>query len=140
MAALTGNYDANMKPGDLQGYNLNAGAVIYKGALICVDPADGYAVEGADTATLVFVGVAEEPGDNSAGADGDVGIRVRKSGSFVYNFSGAWAQTLISKAVYIVDDNTVALAATTTNDVLCGYVVALVGTSQVRVRIDRAVQ
>lgn len=139
MAALTGNYDANEKTGTLQGYNLGASKKVFKGALIVADDATGYAEAASDAASKTFIGVAYEPGDNTGGAAGAVGIRVQKSGSFIYNFSGTRDQTVIGKKAYAVDDNTVALAATTTNDVYVGDIVGLAGTSQVRVRVDRAV-
>lgn len=138
MAALTGNYDANEKSGKLQGYNLGADKKVFKGSLIAADDATGYAEAATDAAAKTFLGVAYEPGDNTDGAAGAVGIRVQKSGSFIYNFSGTWNQTIIGKKAYAVDDNTVALAATTANDVYVGDIVGLAGTSQVRVRIDRA--
>lgn len=138
MAALTGNYDANEKAGRVQGYNLGASKTVFKGALVASDDATGWAEPAADTAGKTFLGVAYEPGDNAGGAAGAVGLRVQKAGSFIYNLSGTWDQTVIGKKAYAVDDNTVALAATTTNDLYVGDIVGLAGTSQVRVRIDRA--
>lgn len=47
-----------------------AGAVIYSGALVCVDAA-GLAVPGADAASLKFIGLAYRGFDNTMGSAGD---------------------------------------------------------------------
>ncbi len=139
MAALTGNYDGERKDGHLVAMNVLANVKIFKGALTMTVDATGYLTRAADTAGHTFAGVAFEGADNTGGASGARGARVEKTGSFIYDFSGAQSQAVIGKKVYAVDDHTVALAATTANDVYVGDVVALVGTDKVRVRIDRAV-
>ncbi len=139
MAQLTTNYEANEKAGTLVAYNLKAGARIWRGALVATDDATGLLVPASDTASRTFCGVAFEPGDNDEGIDGAVGVRVQKEGTFAYSFSGSRTQAVVGKKAYAVDDNTVALAATTTNDLYVGDIVGLVGSNQVRVRINRAV-
>ncbi len=136
MADLTGNYEACEKPGLLAGYNAASGKRIFKGALVSV--ASGLAKGAGDVAGETFVGVAYEECDNRTGADGAAGVRVRKTGSYVFRFAGSRSQALIGQKAYAVDDNGVALAATTTNDVYVGDIIGLVGTDKVRVRIDRA--
>ncbi len=75
MAALTANYDAEEKPGEIVAYNVLAATTIYKNALVmCVD-ASGYVKPAADSASHTFVGVAMEGADNSAGASGASGSR-----------------------------------------------------------------
>jgi hypothetical protein len=140
MAALTGNYEANQKPGALIAYNVGAAKHIFRGSLVVTDDATGYAEPGADAGGKSFCGVAYEPADNSVGAAGDVGVRVHKTGSYVYDFSGgAPTQAVVGKKAYLIDDHTVALVGTAVSDVFCGVIVGLVGSSQVRVRIDAAV-
>ena len=139
MANLTSAYEACDKSGALIGYNLKAGAKIFAGAMVAVDDATGFLVRGGDQAGRTFAGIAYESADNTNGADAAVGIRVKKTGTYTYGFSGTVGQAVVGKKVYAVDDNTVALAATTTNDVYVGDVVALVSGNKVRVRIDRAV-
>lgn len=144
MAVLTGNYEANEKPGTLAAYNLKgSGTRVYKGALAAVEDANGWLVPAGDTPGITFVGVAYEAADTTAGEEnGAAGLRVRKTGSYVYRFqpgSGAdRTQAVVGKKAYAVDDNTVALQATTANDVYVGDIVGLVGADKVRVRIDRA--
>jgi hypothetical protein len=137
MAALTAAADRDMKEGKLITLLVDDGDTIYKGALVMLNSA-GYAVEGADTSGGVFMGVADETADNAAGADGAISIRVRTTGVYAFAYSGTLNQASIGTKCYIVDDNTVAAAATTTNDVLCGHVVGLKAAGVAWVRIDRA--
>jgi len=104
--------------------------------MVCVNAA-GYAVPAADEAGLAFVGYAYEGADNAGGADGDAAVRVWKDGSFLAAKADA-SQSDISKNVYVVDDNTVAL--TTTNSILAGTVVETPAAGYVRVLIRNAVK
>ena len=139
MANLTNGYEACDKSGALVGYNIKGSTRIFAGALVSIDDATGYLVPAGDAAGRTFAGVAYETGDNTTGTDGAIGIRVKKTGTYIYGFSGTANQAVIGKKAYAVDDNAVALAATTTSDVYVGDVVALVTGGKVRVRIDRAV-
>ena len=134
MTALTAVYDAKRKDGKLIGYPLGAGAKVYKGALVCVNTATGYAQTGADAAGVVFVGVAYETSDNTAGGAGARTVRVQKDGEYLYNAVGASA-TDVGKPALIVDDNTVKTAATT-NSVPAGLVTGFVDSGHLLVRID----
>ena len=137
MSALTAAYEGYRKDGQVQHYG--PGAVnIYKGALVSVRAADGYAYPSrSGTSTDVFVGVAYESALNSAGSANAFQFRVNKSGSYLFNTTVA-AQTWVGSAVYASDDNTV--TQTSTNNQLVGYVTEYVSSTVVRVRIDRAVQ
>jgi hypothetical protein len=147
MTALTAPLDVHEKDSQLIAYPMAANTTIFKGALIALT--GGYAKPGADTASVIFVGVAHETkvnqattalpgGAGFAGAAGALLIRVRKVGSFVYNRAASTVADL-GKAVQIVDDNTVATTGTT-NSIQAGYIVEVPSVTQVRVRIDRAVQ
>ena len=139
MALLTTNYEANEKAGTLAAYNVKGNTRIWRGALTAVDDTSGLLVPAHDSAGMTFCGVAFEPGDNgNNGLDGAVGVRVQKEGAFVYGFSGSRTQAVVGKKAYAVDDNTVGLVATTTNDLYVGDITGLVGATQVRVRINRA--
>lgn len=94
---------------------------------------------GTDAAAKVFAGVAYEASDNSAGASGDTTCTVYKTGSFVFGTGAAADQSWVGQQACLVDDQTVALAATTTSDIPVGYIVEVVSAAIVRVRIDRAV-
>jgi hypothetical protein len=139
MAALTRSYDPTEKEGRVVAYAVGANKKVFQGALVCVDDATGYAEPATDAAGKTFAGVAYESAMNNPGAAGAASVRVRKSGTFALPFAGgAPTQAVVGKKAYASDDNTVALAATTANDVYVGDIVGLVGTDKVRVRIDRA--
>lgn len=120
-------------------YSFQQAAVkIWEGAIVSVNAA-GYATNGSDAANDVFVGIAEETVDNASGAAGDKSIKVRRNGIYTFVFSGTATIADVNTPVYIVDNQTVALAATTTNDVLIGRIVEFVTATKVRVDIrDRA--
>jgi len=133
---LTGSYEAEGKVGALIQYKVAGGVFIYKGALVCLN-LDGYAVPGADTSGYKFIGVAYEDANNKSGSDGDVSVRVLKTGSFLYPIGSA-QQSDMGKKSYIKDDGEV--ATTTINQILAGYICEMPSSGKVRVRIDNAVQ
>ena len=139
MAAMTANNsDRAEKDGKVQAQPVGAAKRIYQGALVVTDDTTGLLEAGGDTAAKAFAGIAYEPADNSAGAAGAITCRVQKRGSFVFALTGtAVTAAVLGKKAYISDDNTVALAATTTNDIYCGDIIA-VESGRVRVRLDRA--
>jgi len=137
MTALTDDFEAKRQDGEIIVFPVKASTTIYKGALVAIDTATGYAVPASDAAGQIFVGVAVEKADNSAGSDGDKEVRVFRTGTFQFNCSGA-DQTWVGKKVYAVDDNTVALAAGTANTVLVGVVVSYESPTKVKVAIDGA--
>ncbi len=111
---------------------------IYEGALVAINAA-GYAVNAGDDASAVVVGVADESVDNSAGSNGSLSIKVRRTGVFTFNAAWSAAQADVNTLVYASDNQSVDLVGTTTNDVLVGRVVEVVSSSKVRVDIrDRA--
>jgi hypothetical protein len=136
MANLTADRDALRQDGVLISMPL-AAVKVFKGSLLANNTA-GFATKAADTANFTFAGIAYEQVDNSAGAAGDKTVRVERKGVFELNFSGTAAQADVGKSVYMVDDNTVALAATTTNDVLVGRIVSFVTSAKVRVELSAA--
>ncbi len=136
MAALTDDAERNRKEGVMVSYPVSASEVIYKGALVC-DNGSGYAIACADNSSYHFVGVAVEQTDNSSGSAGDDNVRVYKTGVFEIPKSSA-TQTDVGTVMYARSDNEV--ASSTTNSVTAGYVVDLVDSSTVALRIDRAVQ
>ena len=105
-------------------YKVAASTVIHKGALVCIN-ASGYAIPGADTAGIKFVGVATETVDNSSGSNGTLSVRVAKEYLGKFAKSGSITIANLGTEVTIVDDNTVALAATTTNDIPAGLISAV---------------
>lgn len=134
MADATASRDVKRSDGDMITCPIEAGDVIYAGTLVIRD-ADGYALKGADTASCTFAGVAADTVSNAGAADGAAEVAVYVEGTYEFAFSGTASQATVGVAVYVVDNQTVALAATTTNDVLVGKVVEFIDASTVRVKI-----
>lgn len=133
MTALSANYEAKRQDGEIISVPVKGSAHIYKGALV-VDKGTRYAEPGTDGSGYIFLGVAVEEADNSGSAtDGYINVRVYKTGVFQYVKASA-AATDLTVAMYIHDDKTV--GASSTNSVACGYVVAIVDSSTVKLRID----
>jgi len=109
-----------------------SGAIhFYKGAL-CNFNSSGYVKLGADTSGELFAGVAlEELNQATGGSNGDNDIQLipAKSGAVVELTLTSVAVTDIGSLCYVNGDDVVALAATTTNDVPVGTIVALSSTA-----------
>lgn len=133
MANLTASRADGRQEGKLVDVPLAAATKLFAGSNVNYNTA-GYAKKAADTASEVFAGVAMETIDNTSGSAGDLSIRVWKEGVFSMNCASA-TQAWVGVDVYAVDDNLVALAATTTNDVRVGKVVQFVSATEVRVKI-----
>lgn len=134
MSALTAARKTTTKLGLEQSYKLGA-VKVYKGGAVMVNTGTGYAHPGADTASCVFVGIAQSDVDNSAGSAGAKSVVCEVPA--ICSFACASAdQTWVGTKVYISDDQTVALAGTTSNDVLVGRVVELVSATEVLVALD----
>ena len=133
MTALTSSYDARRKDGALVLYPLGAGVHVRKGGLLAV-AATGLAQPASDSAGVTFIGIAYEEGDNTLGAAAAKSVRVLKTGVYTYAKTAA-APSDVGKAAFVVDDATVATAATTDN-VACGIVVGVPNAVTVQIRID----
>ena len=133
LMAVSSSYDARRKDGALVVYPLGAGVHVRKGGLLAV-AATGLAQPASDSAGLVFIGVAYEEADNTGGAAAAKSVRVLKTGVFTYAKTAA-SQTDVGKAAFVVDDNTVATAATT-DSIACGVVVGVPSAISVQIRID----
>ena len=134
--ALSANVEQPERAGAIILYKVKAATRIYKGAVVCTD-SSGYLVPAADTSGLRFVGVADEAGDNAAGASGAISVRVKKRGLFAATVSG-WNQNTTGAPLYATADDTVATSST--NSILVGYGVEYAGGGKVLLRIDNAVK
>ena len=136
--ALTSDKQIERTDGVQIAFPVNGTSKIYAGALVCVD-ADGYLVPGADTAGLIFQGIAMQQRDNASGDDGDQLCVVRRRGLVKCAIAAA-TQANIGDSVFLVDDETVGLAATTTNDIYCGIIAGFVDATHVWVDIEPAIR
>lgn len=109
------------KDGELLNFAVAASTKIEAGKMVSVG-ADGYAIEAADAASTIVIGVADETVDNSAGADGALSVRVRRGKVFKLKNSATnpAVQASVGSDIYVEDDETVAVAAGPTNDIVAG--------------------
>jgi hypothetical protein len=135
MSALNNDRNTVRKEGVYAAYPVKGGAVIYAGGIVCLG-ADGYALPGSDTAGLKTAGIARGYVDNSSGSDGDGYVEVWRKGCFNLSSAGMSAANA-GDAVYVLDDQTVGLSASSVNQVACGIISEVVSASGVFVDIDR---
>lgn len=133
MADATTAVDSKMAAGNLVTCSAAAEA-LYSGTL-GVYLAAGHVGNGGDDAGVTFAGVIADTVDNSGGSAGDLDVAVRQEGIFEFSKSSAVIAD-VGKAATIVDNQTVGLVGDTTNDVVCGTIVALVDSSTVKVKIQ----
>jgi hypothetical protein len=126
MTALTANRYTKHRDGMISAHPVEAGAHIFKGSLVCAG-SDGYAAPGSDATSTVFLGIAIEEADNSTGERGALSVRVQAAGVFSFAKTTSIGQGSLGATVYVKDDQTVGLAADTTNDVPCGRIEGLDG-------------
>jgi hypothetical protein len=96
-------------------YPVATGVKLYAGTIACIDTATGYATPGDTSTTLFPVGRVKETIDNTAGADGDVTVKVER-GCFRFGNSAAADEITLADvgaAPYLVDDITVAKTSDT---------------------------
>lgn len=133
MANLTAPRADQRQNGELVDVPLAASTKVFKGSNVNSNAA-GLAKKASDTAGESFAGVAMETKDSNLPDDNEKWVRVWKEGVFSMNCTAA-TQAWVGQDVFAVDDNLVALAATTTNDVRVGRVVQFVSATEVRVKI-----
>ena len=110
MTALVKDRRTAERSGDRREFSVKGSTLIYAGAMVAIG-ADDFAVPMSTATTLRGAGRAEERIDNSAGADGDLTVRV---GAGIYRFANSAGADEITAAdigqdCYGVDDQTVAL-------------------------------
>lgn len=132
MTAIAARKDVRRQEAVILPFPIAATTKIVEGALVNVNAA-GYAVNATDTTGERCVGVASQETDNTTGAAGDADAIVWTGGAIdvVSNFSATIAN--VGDKVYVVDNQTVDLAAVTTNDVLVGVIVAVLSATKLRV-------
>lgn len=135
MAVLTADRFLVDKPGVFIYAPVKDNVKIYKGALVCYDTT-GYATIGADTASFVFAGIAEEQADNTIVGHTAGGIFVKlRTGVRVTLPGSGFAQTSVGAAAYVADSGAVSLTAT--NYVFVGQIVFYNSATSVDVEIPR---
>jgi len=138
MTALTSDRNTEYSLGDLLSMPVAAGSRIFAGALVCSN-ASGYAVRAADSAGLVFEGVATAQADNRNGAAGDVRVVVRRRGRYRLDCVSSLDQSAVSAQVYAVDDHSVGVASDVSHSVGVGVIDRVESADECWVSIDSAV-
>ncbi len=114
---------------------VDGGSYIYKGALVKKN-ALGFAAPEAAEADGVFLGVALEHKDNSAGADGAVSVQLQTEGTFLLTGTG-FSQANLGEKVYASADNAVS-PTQASNEHQVGIVTEYVSSTQAWVRLTSA--
>lgn len=139
MTALADDKKTEYREGVEISIPVDDGDKIYAGAMVCAN-ADGYAVPGADTAGLIFMGIAREQADNASGQDGDISVLVRRRGLFKMSFATAITEANVGDSVYIADDQNVDLVGNVTNDIFAGIIAEYIDATHAWVDIEPAVR
>jgi hypothetical protein len=113
-------------------YLVGANQTIYKGAIVMIDPATGYLIVGADTASCISVGIADEQVVSTT-----AGVKTCRvaSGALFLLPTATIAITDVPDTLCVADSGSLALASVTTNDLKLGRVVYMVDTTHVWVWI-----
>lgn len=108
------------KDGELLPVAVAASTKIEAGKMVGANSA-GYAVEGADSASVKILGIADETVDNSSGANGDKTVVIRSGKVFKLDNSASNAVDVadVGSNVFVEDDETVADVAGT-NGIVAG--------------------
>jgi hypothetical protein len=112
---------------------------IYAGGMVCVR-ADGYAIPGADSTGLIFMGIAREYVDNSLGSSGDKEVLLRRRGLFKMTFHTAISIANMGDNVFIYDDAEVDVAGNVTFDIYVGNIAKYIDTTHAWVDIEPAIK
>lgn len=144
MSAQTTTVDRKDSAGKETGLLVLGGETIFKGSLVTVDAASGYAqANDGSTITLgagdIFAGVATDTADNSAGSSGDERIQTQHTGVFEFTYA-AGGLTQANLFDEVVQNDTTGDGAVTVSgggvQVKVGRIVEIVSATVCRVRID----
>jgi hypothetical protein len=139
MTALAKDRDTRKKPGQLGEGPIAQAEKLFGGAAICVNAA-GYLVAGEDAAGLIFAGISIGRFDNTLGSNGDLAGVFDREGLHLMILGNAITQANVGDQVYLVDDQTVDLAANVTHLIFCGVIAEFVTTTLAYIDITPAVK
>ena len=123
MVAATQDRDTKRKDPVAFEFPMKAASKVFAGTIVVIE-SSGFANKGAVATTLKTVGVAQETADNSAGANGDIRVKVRRGCFRMANSSAGDLITLadVGADCFIVDDQTVAKTNGTSTRSVAGKV------------------
>lgn len=132
MAPLTQDRDTPRREGAQFSFGMAASAKTYAGGIVALN-SGGYAVAASDTAGMRVVGRSEEQIDNTSGANAAATVLVREG---VFKFaSSSLTVADQGKPCFVVDDQTVSVAATT-NNIFAGVIVKVESATSCWVEMD----
>lgn len=130
--ALTNDRESKRSDGTIAVSVPKATTTIYGGSLCNRLTADGKVQPGGDTASTTFAGVAVRRAVSGASS-----VETYRTGEFEFTYgAGGATAALIGSEVCVNGEDTVDLAAVTTNDVKCGVIASVPSATKVRVVID----
>ena len=137
MPALTKPFETYEKPGIVVSYNVGTDTTIYKGALVGVNTSGNIVPMSHATASLKFVGIANESVSTTSAAKR---ITVTKSGTFVFSTTSPNTIKTGGDAWVKFDGEVQDSATGLTNSYVVGTIVGTESTSDnlggYRIRID----
>ena len=139
MTVLSEDKQIELQDGVEKDFSVAANEKIFGGALCCVN-ANGYALEGSDTANLIFQGIAMDQKDNSSGSNGDLDVVLRRRGLVKAIMDTAITIANVGDNVFLVDDQTVDLTANVTHNIFCGIIAGYIDTTHAWIDIEPAVR
>ena len=96
-----------------------AATLVEAGKMGAVNAA-GYLVPASNTAGLKVLGRIEQAVDNTAGANGDLSVEVRRRKLFKYKNSGTSAVTVASTGSNVMVESADTVATTASNSIVAG--------------------
>lgn len=128
MTAITADRDPQFADGDYAWFNTASGETIYAGSLVMLN-ASGLAVAATDNSANIFAGVAcnYSTGGANTATVGTINaeanrVQVKRTGTYLINYSGTLTLADIGELAYIVDNGTVS-SASASGDVPGGLIV-----------------
>lgn len=137
--ALTANRHSKMIVGDVIELPVKAAAHIYAGGFVCVNGSDGYAIPGVDASGNVCMGIAESEADNTNGGNGDIVVRVRRTGVFRMAATSI-AITSVGTVMYCQASADTFDETSGGNAVKCGILVGYISATEGWIDISRQTQ
>ncbi len=135
MAALTKDRDTRSAwKGRAKSLKVKTATRIFKGAIVAVEAATGFAVPAGDTAGHIVMGISQEDVNNT-GADGALNVEVH-TGVFALTNNGTnpAVQASVGDPAHVTDDNTIRVAGST-NSIVVGTVESIEPDGQILVYI-----
>ncbi|MBI4822657.1 MAG: hypothetical protein HY805_00275 [Nitrospirae bacterium] len=135
MSALTADRKTPYREDITYSIGVAGASKIFAGSIVAIN-SSGYAVPASDTAGLRVIGRAEEQVDNSAGANGDKSVLVRKG---VYKVASSGLTIAdVGKVALVSDDQTISILDTT-NNIVAGVIEAIDSATEAWVRLGLSI-